>query len=109
MEYGDFLASPIDGKYKFKISDVGDWECNIDLKFRQPDDNVYKIIDNRQITSATIYRARQLSKSKYGITGIPDEKWNDILEEKNKLKKINQSFNFNRKIEGTWKQKKSLL
>lgn len=110
-EYGPSLSNNLNGYFNFKITDSGDWECDIHLEFIQKQKSFTPFPDSYFFESNdSTLRARKLAKPKWGQAGISKDEYNSIIKNINQFNKTKDfSFNYKNKITGSWAIKNKSL
>lgn len=108
-EFGNTLVSNLIGEYNFSITDSGEWQCDMDIDYKQQE-NPFDVFDLSNLEYTATKRARKLAKPSWGMDGRNEEQINKLNQECDKLnKEIDFSFSYKDTIKGSWGIKKSLF
>jgi len=110
-EYGPSLAPNLNGRFIFEIDDSGKWVYDIELEYIQPD-TAWKSLPREYYfgEESSIKRARKHARPEWGIDGISEEKYEELIEEVDRLnKEVDLSFNIKDVVKGNWAIKKTLF
>ena len=103
-EYGPSLAPDLNGRIIFEITDLGKWVYDIELNYSQSRNAWVQLPRGYYFgEESSIKRARKLAKPDWGVEGVGEEEYKEIVSEVDRLnREVDLSFEVHETLEGDW-------